>query len=308
MRRLLILVAPIAAALWAAAPARAAQAHWPIVGFGEQRPAVFTNSHWQGLGLPHTRLVVGWDALRYRWQTREIDHWMDAARQAGAIPLVAFSRSRAHWRTKLLPRARQYRRHFLRFRKRYPWVKDFVVWNEANHCSQPLCHRPRKAARYFDEMRRSCWSCRIVAADVLDTSDMRAWLREFKHHAKYTPRIWGLHNYLDANYFRTSGTRTMLETVKGEIWFTETGGLVHRTGASPHRFRDSPSHAARAVRYLFRRIVPLSPRIKRVYLYHFQNQGPEANWDSGVLDPNGRPRPAFDEVTRYLARAERARQ
>ena len=49
------------------------------------------------------RLVVGWDFLRYRWQRREVDAWLAAAEAAGARPLVAFSRSRAHWRTKMLP-------------------------------------------------------------------------------------------------------------------------------------------------------------------------------------------------------------
>jgi hypothetical protein len=62
------------------------------------------------------------------------------------------------------------------------------------------------------------------------------------------------------------------------------------------------------MRFLFDRLVHLSPRIKRVYVYHFVNQGRGASWDSGVLDPHGRPRPSFNVLTRFLARAERARR
>jgi hypothetical protein len=307
MRRLAILFTGVVAAMAAAAPAHAAK-NYPVIGFGEQRASVFHNPHWQKLGLPDVRLVVGWDALRYKWQRREIDHWMQAAEQANARPLVAFSRSRAHWRRRMLPHPNEYRRWFLRFRERYPWVRNYLAWNEANHCSQPTCHRPDMAARYFDAMKGACPNCNVVAADVLDTSDMRGWLKAFKRHARHTPRIWGLHNYLDANYFRTTGTRTLLRTVKGQVWFTETGGLVNRKGVSPHRFNDSRAHAARAMRFRFDRLVHLSPRLKRVYVDPFVNKGRDANWDSGVLDPHGRPRPSFNVLTRFLARAERARR
>jgi hypothetical protein len=287
----------------------AAGARLPVVGFGEQRSSVFTDPHWQELGLRHMRLVVGWDFRRSRWQRREVDSWLEAARAAGAHPLVAFSRSRSHWRTQKIPSPAEYRREFRAFRTRYPWVTDFLTWNEANHCSQPLCHKPKVAARLFDVLASSCPECRIVAADVLDTDDMPKWLRTFRRAARHRPRIWGIHNYLDANRFRTSGTKAMLRTVKGEIWFTETGGLVKRTsqGTTRNHFPDSPSHAAKATRWVLGTLANLSPRVKRIYLYHFQNQGPQATWDSGILDPNGRPRPAFKVVQQWAVRAAKAR-
>jgi hypothetical protein len=307
MRRIILFAAVLFAALFTAAPAGADANPDLLIGFGEQRPSVFGNPHWQRLDLPDTRLLVGWDALRYRWQRREIDHWMKAAQAAGARPLVAFSRSRAPWRTRKLPSAAEYRRWFLKFRHRYPWVRNYLAWNEANHCSQPTCHKPEAAARYFDVMKSACDSCKIVAADVLDSDDMVGWLRRFRAAARHRPTIWGLHNYLDANRFRTTGTELMLSTVRGEIWFTETGGLVKRKNTSPHKFPDSPSHAAKATRWVLNRLVTLSPRITRVYLYHFQNQGPDAFWDSGVLDPRGRPRPAYEVLKKYVVRVQRLR-
>jgi hypothetical protein len=309
MPRVLLLTALLfAAVLTAPASASAAARSFPVIGFGEQRPGIFDNHHWNELGLRDVRLLVGWDALRYKWQRREIDHWMDEARQSNARVLVAFSRSRAPWRRKMLPTPKQYEAQFLRFRQRYPEVEQFIAWNEANHCSQPTCHRPDRAAQYFDVIADACSYCAVVAADVLDTTDMVDWLKAFRRHARNTPKIWGLHNYIDANRFRTSGTRAMLKAVRGTIWFTETGGLVRRKKTSPIKFPDSPTHAAKATRWLFDKLIPLSPRIRRVYLYHWQTQGPEATWDSAVLDPRGRPRPAFSVIARYVARAQKARR
>ena len=275
-----------------------------IVGFGEQRAEVFSNPHWQRLGLKHTRLVVGWDALSSEWQTREIDQWISEAQRVGAVPLLALSRSRISRRKRILPTVGQYRRVFMQFRERYPRVKTYLTWNEANHCSQPTCHRPDIAARYFDAMRSACPSCKIVAADVLDSPNMERWLRAFQGAARHKPRIWGLHNYLDANYFRTEGTRAMLRTVEGKIWFTETGGIVRRGAAhlrGPYRFSESPSRAARATRWVLRELAQASPRIRRVYLYHFEYPGPEATWDSGLLDEQGRPRPAYRVIRNWTA-------
>jgi hypothetical protein len=164
------------------------------------------------------------------------------------------------------------------------------------------------AAAYYDAMRSACPECTVVAADVLDSSDMAGWLKAFVKASDHKPRLWGLHNYIDANRFRTTGTRTMLRTVKGTIWFTETGGLVHRKKTSAIKFPDSPTHAAKATRWVLDRLATLSPRIQRIYLYHFENQGDDATWDSGVLDPNGRPRPAFNVLTKWVAQAERARR
>ena len=50
----------------------------------------------------------------------------------------------------------------------------------------------------------------------------------------------------------------------------------------------------------------LSRRITRVYLYHWQPPPTVTNWDSGLLDRRGRPRPAFASLRRWLTRSARA--
>ena len=153
-------------------------------------------------------------------------------------------------------------------------------------------------------MVRNCRGCRIVGADVLDISSMTRWVRRFARYATETPRIWGLHNYGDTNQLKSTGTQTLLRvTRRGQIWFTEAGGLVVRreyAGATVKReFRYSQRHAARATRHVFR-LACLSPRIRRVYLYHWQAPAVVTNWDSAFLGPRGGVRPAYRTLRRQL--------
>ena len=158
---------------------------------------------------------------------------MAAARAARVRVLLAFNVSRDLTRRHVVLSPARYRRMFLAFRARYPFVTEFITWNEGNHHSQPTARRPRLAARYHDVASRACPRCTILAADLLDDDTVPAWVKAFRRHARVEPRVWGLHNYIDANRFRTRGTRAMLRAVRGRIWFTETGGLVWRRGGTP---------------------------------------------------------------------------
>jgi len=277
-----------------------------ILGIGDQKATLFTDPHFTGLGVRYVRRVVAWDALDIGWQRAELDAWMNAAHAAGVEPLIAFTRSRRARFEHLLPTPERLARTFRKFRRRYRWVRVFTPWNEENHGSQPTFTHPRVAARYYQVMHARCPRCTILAADVLDTPNLVPWLRAFLHALPEAPRLWGLHNYVDANKFRTTGTRAMLATVPGQIWFTEVGGIVsrvsRRTGARQTDLGESPRHAAQATRWLFH-LLRLSPRIRRVYVYQWSAQrGPNERWDSGLIAPNGRPRPAFwilrDELRR----------
>jgi hypothetical protein len=155
-------------------------------------------------------------------------------------------------------------------------------------------------------MDANCRGCRVVAADLLDLPSITKWIPVFKKAVKRRPRIWGLHNYGDANRFTTVGTRRMLRLTRGELWFTETGGVVKRSRTSPIKFRSGVSHAADATDFVLRRLARLSSRVKRVYLYHFQYQGADNPWDSGILDRSGRPRPAYKVVHKWATKAGHA--
>jgi hypothetical protein len=297
-------VALVAVALALAVPASARAAD-PLVGIGEQHPTIFADPWWRALQTHRVRYVAAWDALRYDWSRAEVDAYMGAAHAAGADVLLGFGHSRVPSRVRRLPTPRQFQREFLRFRARYPWVHEFVTWNEANHCSQPTCRRPDVAARYYNALRRVCPHCTIVAADVLDSRRLPAWVKAFRRRARGHKLIWGLHNYIDANRFRTRGTLSLLRTAPGVVWFTETGGLVERNNGSPVEFPENKWHAARATRWVFQRLARLSPRVRRVYLYQW-TPPPNTTWDSALIAPDGRPRPAYRVLYDHLrAAAER---
>ncbi len=139
--------------------------------------------------ITHARLTVGWDALSSPWQTEEIDTWMAAARGAGVDPLVSFGHSRTDRRS--LPTPERFLFEFRRFRARYPWVKEYAAWNEANHCGEPTCHRPRLVAAYYRNMRRECPDCRILAAEVLDMPNMVSWVRAFRRARRRGAAVLG---------------------------------------------------------------------------------------------------------------------
>jgi hypothetical protein len=305
VRRALVAALLVLAAL--AAPARA-DAATPVIGIGEQSAEMFTNPYWHALGVKHVRVIASWDALESRWQRDELDGYMYSAHAVGARVLLGFghARSPVDRIRRHVPSVARFKREFLKFRERYPFVRDYLTWNEANHCGEPTCHKAPRVARFYNAIRANCPGCKVVAGDVLDTPTMVPWVREFRRYARKDKLIWGLHNYIDANRFRTSGTRELLRAApRGEIWFTETGGLVVRRNGSNIAFPGNKEHAAQATRQVFK-LARLSRRVTRIYFYHWQPaKTPLPTWDSAFMDPRGKPRPAYRVLQAWLIRAAR---
>ena len=304
MTRMSLTLAVLLCVLAGAAPAHGARI---ALGIGEQKASMFDSPLLAPLGLRHARYLAPWDALRDPNQLARLDAWMAGIERTGMRPLIGFGHSlrSKRWARHLPSRAR-FAREFRAFRERYPDVRDWIAWNEANHPAALTDDNPRRAAAFFDAMARECPTCNIVAADVLDTPGMAAWLLAFRRHARHRPRIWGLHNYVDANRHTVQGTRTLLRyTGRGRVWFTETGGLVLRrvyTGKKiTTEVRYGRLHAARATRHAMR-LACLSPRVRRIYLYHWQAPFPVTNWDSAFVGPRGGTRPAYDVLLRHVRR------
>ena len=296
MRRAILLALALASLL--AAPA-AAKRHIAI-GIGDQKTEMFSDPRFENLGIRYARVTVSWDALETDWSRQELDDWMNAARAAHVKPLVTFSHSRLAGRRRVLPTPGLFAYEFQLFRKRYPWVRTFATWNEANHCGEPTCRRVARVVTYYKAMRRLCPKCQILAAELLDFPNMTKWVKEFRRRAHVDPKYWGLHNYRDANRLQTTNTRKLLKATHGYIWLTETGGIVNRLNKSTVTFEESPEHAAKATRWVFDRIVPLSPRITRVYLYHWNASTPFDTWDSALIGPDNHARPALAVLRRVL--------
>jgi hypothetical protein len=287
------------------------------VGLGEQAPSMFSSPLWQSLRLKQVRYLVAWDWRRTERERREVVAFMTAARARRQGVLVTFNaragcydgRRYARRPACRAPGARAYRRSVRRFDDRFPWVRTYSAWNEVNHVSQPTFGRPRLAVRYYRVLRGLSRRrhFRVMAADVLDTSNMRAYLRAFLRMAPGRPRLWGLHNYQDVNRRTAADTRRMLEIVPGRVWLTETGGIVKFGGSGQWPY--SERRAANRTRWMFRlagrydtRRRHMRSRIARLFVYKWLGGG--GRFDAGLVNEDGTPRRAF-YVIRRLARGHR---
>src|SRR5829696_887878 len=262
-----------------------------IVGIGEQSPDLFEDPRFRATGIRNARLVVPWDLVEMGgWPLEATDVWLARARRDGVEPLVSFGHSFSETRQLKLPTVRQYAAAVRAFRERYPWVREFSTWNEANLGStQPTGRYPQRAAVFYRALKKQCRGCTVVAVELLVTANWRMWrwIRAFRERAGRGRLIFGLHNYPDVTRLRTRATRLFLRRVRNaEIWITETGGIVrHR------RFAYSEGRAASVVRHVFRMVAAL-PRVKRLYLYNWRFDG-NKRWDSGLISEAGTERMAY---------------
>lgn len=296
-RRLTALIVVLLGCL--ALPA-AAQAY--SIGMSDQKLGMWQDDRFDELGINQVRLLMSYDDV-LRGDFSRYDFWMAAAAARRAEVLLTIDRSASSYRR--MPTLAEYRRVVRTLRARYPWVRTFGAWNEANHIKQPTYAKPRRAAEYYNVMREECIGCTIVAADILDSSNMLPWLATFKRHAR-SPKLWGLHSYQDSNHFRPlaqTATKALLRAVKGELWLTEAGGIV-RFGTSYKGGKRGEAHAARAMKQTFK-LAQLSPRIKRVYLYHWDADPKFVTWDSAFVDHRGIARPTLEILRQELNRIRR---
>ena len=298
LRSLLLL---LAAAVCLAAPA-GAQAY--TIGMSDQKVGMWQDDRFAKLGITQVRLLMAYDNVLRRDFSR-YDAWMAAAHKRGADVLLTIDRDIGSYTR--MPTLGQYRRIIRILRERYPWVQTYGAWNEANHVKQPTYRKPRRAAQYYNILREECAGCTILAADLLDSSNMLPWVATFKRYAKH-PKLWGLHSYQDSNHFRPLSqtyTRALLNAVRGDVWLTEAGGIV-RFGTRYPGGRRGEQHAARAMKRTFQ-VAGSSPRIKRVYLYHWDADPKFLTWDSAFVDNKGRARPTL-EILRQEINKQRRRQ
>src|SRR4051812_28169823 len=294
--RLLIALTLLALALLPAAAHAAA----PVgIGIADNKADMFSDARFQALHLRYARIDLRWDVFSDATATAQLDTWMAGARATGVSPLVTFDRSPA--RVSYNPTPQQLVGAMKALRTRYPFVKDFSSWNEAN-----MNKKPQIVAKWWLALRKACPTCNVLATDLLDKKNMIPWAQRFVKAAGRTPKVWGLHNYVDANTLSTKTTKRLLQSVGGNLWFTETGGIVRRANKSGLVFPTGTTRAAKVTRFIFQKLVTVSPRIQRVYLYHWDTGiagGP--TWDSAFIGPAGETRPALGVLQAAAARAAR---
>ncbi len=305
MARTLTLLTILVALAVAAIPAGASAA--VTVGLGDQNWNTFNEDRFRALGLKRARVVTPWNVALSRGDRLWLDDYLAGARAAGIDLLVSFGAahpSRCPSAPCRLPTTAAFDRAFRAFRARWPWVRTIGVWNEANHRSQPTFRDPEQAARYFQVVQKRCRGCRVVAADVIDDTNMVRWLGRFRSVAPGA-RLWGLHNYRDGNPRRGQrygGTRVLMKTVPGKVWLTETGGIVRFVLPDGRTlFPYSEERANVAIGRVLRLAKEYRSRIERLYVYHWRQDSFGNRFDAGLLDKNGDPRPSYLTLKRWLS-------
>jgi hypothetical protein len=279
-------------------------------GISDNTVAMFGDPRFRWLRPSVARLVVPWDVVNNPTELAWDTAWLEAARADGVRALVVFEKNPRHPRQ--LPSVSAYGRAVGAFISRFPYVRDYTPWNEENHFMQPTVKAPKRAAEYFNLLSAYCPACSITAADVLDVANMSEWVQKFLRYA-HQPRLWGMHNYADLSSGRSTHTAQLLKLVPGQVWFTETGGVVWRyerpKGHRGYYNLHSESYAAAGARRLTA-LAATSPRITRIYYYQWRvsrtlawvRRHGKVSWDSGLLRPDCSVRQAFLVVARAMGR------
>ncbi len=273
-------------------------------GLSDYEPATFSDPRVAELGITIARDVVPWNVAAVPRDRAAVSAWLAAARAAHLTPLITFQHADGNDRA---PTVAQYLAAFLRFRKLFGWVSEFCPWDEATHPGQPTQRAPRLAAAYYDALTSHCRGCVITAPDTLDADgDFSSWIATFLRAAHPYPRIWPFNPYESAETGNPSAVLALLSAVRGQIWFSEVGGIVWWRFHGKLIYHGL-AYAARATANAFK-LARLSPRITRIYYYHWRSPGNpgsahnHATWDSGLVSAGGAARPALLVVAKALHR------
>jgi hypothetical protein len=316
MRRL-VLITCLAAVLTAGA---VTTAHGAVVGIGDQNASTFSDPNFKKLKVKRTRLIVAWNAINSSSGRARLDQWMRAAKARKLHVLVAFNpsaNSKCPRRPCSIPSSKSYSKALKAFRKRYSFVKEFNFWNETNSATQPTgptkASTLKKTAALYKAAKSVCGRrCAVTGPDLLDqgVGDKRrsVRVRNQKRMAKWTamflkyagsknyPKIWGIHNYGDTNYGRSTGTAFMLKSVakRGQVWVTETGGIyAFKQQSGKVVFKANAKRQAKATTYAYTIAKKYRSRIKRLYYYQWKKNNAGDFFDAGIVDFGGKLRPAY---------------
>ena len=298
--------APAAHARAAARPTAHVASRYQV-GVGDEYADMFGSQLWQQLHAKIARYIAPYDAVAHRDSLARATAWIRAAEEQHVQMLVAFYHSQ-HTPTRL-PSVSLYKRDVEKFVKRFPNVRQYQAWDEANRGNIPhylSSPSARTTAQYYQALRRACTTCTVIGLDVLDqnnTGPTLEYISEFKHEVgrlhTVMPGIWGLHDYSDVNRLQSWRTREVSRALGGEVWLTETGGIVQFGGAFPNRRGSGLSRAARVLSYTLNLAASYS-RIRRLYLYNWTGGVNSSRFDAGLTDSRHRARVGYVVVCRRL--------
>jgi len=277
-----------------------------MTGIGDEQAEMFGNPLWQQLHTRIARYIAPYDAAVHPDSLARARAWISAAEAQHQQILVAFYHSE-HTPTRL-PSVAQYKHDVEKFVRLFPKVRQYQAYDEANRGNVSGAFSSPSAsltAQYYQALIRVCKGCTAIGLDVLDANNIGPtleYIAEFKREIgrlrTIMPKIWGLHNYSDVNRFESWRTRELSSAMGGQIWLTETGGIVQFGGFSNHN-GSGLSRAARVIKYMFA-VAGSQPQIKRLYIYDWTGGNSHTRFDAGLMDARFAPRPGYVSVCKAL--------
>ncbi len=289
---------------------RAHSASSYLTGVGDQHAQMFASPLWQQLHTKIARYVAPYDTAVRPYYLQQAAAWIHAAEAHHQQVLVAFYHS--EYTPTKLPSIATYQRDVQKFVQTFPNVRQYQAWNEANRGNvRDAFSSPTAAedAKYYQALLRVCKGCNVIGLDVLDAnviSPTLQYIAEFKHeiHRLETvmPTIWGLHNYSDINRLEGWRTRDLVRALGGQVWLTETGGLVKFEPSFPNTHGAGLTRAAKVLKFMFA-VAAAEPQIKRLYIYDWTGGTTSTRFDAGLMNAHGQPRAGYVVVCRELRAA-----
>ncbi len=287
--------------------ARAHAASSYMTGIGDEQAEMFSNPLWQQLHTRIVRYIAPYDAAVHADSLAKARAWIQAAEAQHQQVLVAFYHSE-HTPT-VLPSVAQYKHDVEKFVQKFPHVRQYQAWDEANRGNvRGMFSSPsaRANAQYYQALIRVCKGCTAIGLDVLDANNISGtleYISEFKREIgrlrTVVPRIWGLHDYSDINRLESWRTREIVRALGGQVWLTETGGIVQFGGAFPNHNGSGLTRAAKVLRYMFA-LAGALPQVKRLYIYDWTGGTSRTRFDAGLTDVHHVPRPGYVIVCKAL--------
>jgi hypothetical protein len=286
-----------------------------LTGIGDQQTEMFANPLWTQLHTKIARYIAPYDAAVRPYSLQLARAWITAAEADHQQVLVAFYHS--EYTPTKMPSVAVYQRDVQKFVKLFPHVRQYQPWNEANRGTIVEVVKGKRhialvsptalqSAQYYRTLKLVCKTCTVVGLDVLDAPVVTPTLRyiaEFKHDIArlktVMPNVWGLHNYSDTNRLQSTRTKAILAAVPGQVWLTETGGIVQFGSDFPNKKGSGLTRAAKALSYMFQ-IAASSSRIKRLYIYDWTGGYASTRFDAGLMNAKYEPRPGYVVVCKQL--------
>jgi hypothetical protein len=281
-----------------------------LVGIADEKTEMFTDPLWKQLHTRITRYIVPYDAAVRPYSLTLATQWIRAAEAQHQQVLVAFYHS--EYTPTKMPSIKAYEQDTKKFMKLFPNVHQYQPWNETNRGNVRYTYEKFnsptavESAKYYQALRHVCPKCTILGLDILDQAAVGPtiqYVSEFKSEIRHLrlsmPTLWGLHDYSDTNRFSSERTRAILAAVPGDVWLTETGGIVKFGGAFPNVRGSGLTRAAKALSFMFA-IASKYTRIKRLYIYQWTGGTASTIFDSGLTDAHHKPRPGYVVVCAHL--------